>query len=57
MINKIRKLLGLCPHEWGKWEGATERWTNIYTNTRFTKEVIVKTCKTCGIKKRKVLIG
>ncbi len=53
MINTIREILGLCVHDWTKWDYGTEKWSGQsyidpnYEHT-FIKPTQDRKCKKCG---------
>ncbi len=55
----LRKWLGLCEHEWTKWEYAEEVWTSHNSATgyeySYRKQVQTRKCKNCGKTQREEL--
>ena len=62
MINRIRELLGLCVHDWSKWELGEETWGN-YNAPIYGAELIdtfkkikqTRRCKNCGEYEKKYM--
>ncbi len=60
MSNRIRKLLGMCVHDWNKWNFVVESWVEHsliapnYEN-RFIKQAQTRTCKKCGLYEKKYI--
>ena len=56
----LRKWLGLCEHEWDKWETIMEQWTRTRYygdyEYNFTKTVQTRECKLCGKMQRKEIV-
>ena len=55
----LRKWLGLCEHEWTKWETDTSNWTRSSMHSshkiEFTKITQTRMCKICGRLERNVI--